>query len=90
MSRANVLITGGAGFIGRALVQRCVAEGCHVTVIDNLSAGRIEHLEPFLGGAAEFHDADILDASRVRWVMARARPEIVFHLAALHFIPYCN
>jgi UDP-glucose 4-epimerase len=89
MADVNVLITGGAGFIGRALVDRCLRAGHAVTVIDNLCAGRLSNLEPFLDGIT-FVEADILDAGRVDEVMAQARPALVFHLAAHHFIPFCN
>ena len=44
----NILITGGAGFVGSHLADRLIAEGHHITVIDNLSTGRyqnVEHLE---------------------------------------------
>jgi UDP-glucose 4-epimerase len=89
MSEGNVLITGGAGFIGRALVGRCLQAGHRVTVVDNLCAGRVRNLEPFLD-KIDFCEADILDEMRVRELMASARPDMVFHLAAHHFIPFCN
>ena len=85
----NVLITGGAGFIGRALVARCLQEGHRVTVIDNLCAGRIENLQACIDEIA-FHYVDILDEMRVKAIVAETNPGIVFHLAAHHFIPFCN
>jgi UDP-glucose 4-epimerase len=89
MNRRNILVTGGAGFIGRAIVARCVTDGHRVTVIDNLSAGRMENLNPFRD-AIEFHEADILDAARLDTIVEEAQPNIIFHLAALHFIPFCH
>jgi UDP-glucose 4-epimerase len=89
MTEKRVLITGGAGFIGRALVSNCLKNGDQVTVVDNLCTGKAEHLAPF-AGEIDFHEVDILDEARLRQVMSNARPEIVFHLAAHHYIPFCN
>jgi UDP-glucose 4-epimerase len=89
MRKKSVLITGGAGFIGRALVARCLSEENQVTVIDNRCAGRKENLEPFLDRIT-FCEADILDRSAVAAALEQSRPGIVFHLAAHHFIPFCD
>lgn len=89
MIPSNVLITGGAGFIGRALVGECLRHGHNVSVIDNLCAGTLENLREFCDDIV-FHEIDILDAGRVRTAMEAIRPELVFHLAAHHFIPFCN
>ncbi|OYT71722.1 MAG: hypothetical protein CFK49_11120, partial [Armatimonadetes bacterium JP3_11] len=40
----SVLITGGAGFIGRWLAKRCIEAGHTVCIVDNLSVGRLENL----------------------------------------------
>lgn len=50
----RVLITGGAGFLGSHLVDRFIAEGCHVTVMDNLLTGDMENLAQHVGNR-NFH-----------------------------------
>lgn len=89
MTPSNVLITGGAGFVGRALVGECLRQGHNVAIIDNLCAGTMENIKEF-SDQVSFREIDILDAARVRATMEEVRPEIVFHLAAHHFIPFCN
>ena len=80
----NILITGGAGFIGRALVKRCLKSGHRVTVIDNLCAGKMDNLEPFLD-QIDFHHMDILDGADVEKVMEQSQPTLVFHLGRASF-----
>lgn len=83
----KVLITGGAGFIGSALSKHLQEEGHEVFVIDNLSFGRRE-----LAGVPDnrFFNVDIRDRAATQKVLDGTRPNIVLHLAAIHFIPYCN
>jgi UDP-glucose 4-epimerase len=79
----RVLVTGGAGFIGSHLVEGLVEGGAQVSVIDDLSRGRRDWLHP----GAELHQFDLRDPSAVRGTLARMAPDVVVHLAALHFIP---
>lgn len=80
----RALVTGGAGFIGSTLVDRLLAEGHEVDVVDNLSTGSLRNLA---GARAEYahalriHQLDITDPELAE-VVVRARPEVVFHLAA--------
>jgi len=78
----RALVTGGAGFIGSHIVDALLDRGDEVTVIDDLSTGRRENLDAALARGAGFHEVDIREGDRVRTVMAGARPDIVFHLAA--------
>ena len=71
----NILVTGGAGFIGSPLVKKLVEIGHNVTVVDNLSRGKIENIEK------------VLDKIQfVKWDMKKPRKfdkfDIVFDLAA--------
>lgn len=73
----RVLVTGGAGFIGSHLVDRLVARGDRVLVVDNLSSGRRANL----ADGAEFVEVDIR-SPELRDVVERFRPQVVSHLAA--------
>ncbi len=78
MILARVLVTGGAGFIGSTLVDLLIEQGHAVSVIDNLSTGRGENLNP----RADFHEVDLRDAEAVCEVLAAVQPAFVHHLAA--------
>ena len=73
----NILVTGGAGFIGSHLVRTLLAKGEKVTALDDLSTGLAENLPP----EAEFIEMDILDEGLKKVVAAGAFDAIV-HLAA--------
>jgi UDP-glucose 4-epimerase len=79
----KALVTGGAGFIGSTLVDRLLAEGDHVDVIDDLSVGSLANLADARKAKKEFtfHHADIRSPDVVD-LIARRAPEVVFHLAA--------
>ncbi len=80
----RTLVTGGAGFIGSTLVDRLLAEGHSVDVVDDLSTGTLANLAEARAHSAHevtFHQIDIRSGEMVE-VMARRRPEVVFHLAA--------
>jgi UDP-glucose 4-epimerase len=74
----RVIVTGGAGFIGSHVVDTLVARGDEVVVLDDLSHGRRENVNP----EAELVIADIRDREAVEEVFGEARPEACLHLAA--------
>jgi UDP-glucose 4-epimerase len=78
----RALVTGGAGFIGSNLVDALLARGDEVTVVDDLSTGRRENLEPGLAAGAILVEADIRDREELEGVAREHEPEAVFHLAA--------
>lgn len=78
----DCLVTGGAGFIGSNLVDALLARGDRVTVIDDLSTGKLANLERALAAGAELEQADVRDVDAVDRIFAAVAPELVFHLAA--------
>jgi UDP-glucose 4-epimerase len=78
----KALVTGGAGFIGSNLSDALLARGDEVIVVDNLSTGRRENLEPGLANGATLVEADIRDREALEELFGRERPEVIFHLAA--------
>ena len=80
----RVLVTGGAGFIGSNLTDRLLAEGHEVTVVDNLSTGKLHNLHQARRNPdlpLSFQRVDITSNALER-VFAKAEPEVVLHLAA--------
>jgi UDP-glucose 4-epimerase len=73
----KILVTGGAGFIGSHLVDRLIREGHQVTILDNLSTGFKENINP----QAKFVLVDIRNLSQIKRYFQRQ--DFVFHLAAL-------
>ena len=74
---ARAIVTGGAGFIGSHVVDRLLEEGAEVTVVDDLSTGRRENLNP----RARFHQLDIGDR-RTAELIRDEKPEVLSHHAA--------
>lgn len=75
----NVLVTGGAGFIGSHVADELIAAGHRVIVVDNLHTG---HREQVPAGAV-FYEADITDEARMAQIFADEGIEAVAHQAAL-------
>ena len=77
---ARYLVTGGAGFVGSHIVERLVARGEDVAVLDNLSTGNIGNLAP-VRDRIEFREADLRDLDAVRSACRGA--DYVLHQGAL-------
>ncbi len=81
-SKNKILVTGGAGFIGSALVRQAVCRGYRVVVVDKLTyAGDLARLAE-VRGDYDFVRADIVDGRRMERIFRDERPAAVIHLAA--------
>jgi UDP-glucose 4-epimerase len=90
-ANGTALITGGAGFIGSHVADRLLADGWRVVAFDNFAIGRrsnvahLEHDERFV-----LLEGDITDRPRLAAMVKEHGIQTVFHLAAVHYIPFCN
>jgi len=80
------LVTGGCGFLGSHLVERLVADGAAVTVLDNLDGGRAENLSA-VGDAVTVIEGDVRRRDDVEAAVRRSKPDVVYHLAANASVP---
>ena len=74
----NVLVIGGAGYIGSHCVRQLIAAGHRPVVLDNLSYGHRQALDP----SVKFHLGDLADKQTVRKVLSEEKIDIVMHFAA--------
>lgn len=74
---SKILVTGGAGFIGSTLVDRLISSGHEVVVIDDLSSGRLDYVNPL----AKFYEINIA-SSEIAKIFQEEGFEFVYHLAA--------
>lgn len=86
ISGKKVLVTGGAGFIGSALIEELLRKGCRVACLDNFATGKLQNIEPFLSNADfELIKGDIRKIGDCE--KAAAGTDIVLHQAALGSVP---
>ena len=79
----NILVTGGAGFIGSHLDDALLAEGHNVTVVDNLVLGRKENIAHLKGNKNfSFIEEDLLHVDAMKEIFQNGHFDMVFHLAA--------
>ncbi|MDZ4320907.1 MAG: dTDP-glucose 4,6-dehydratase [Phenylobacterium sp.] len=80
----KILITGGAGFIGSAVVRRAIAQGHEVVNLDVLAySANLDNVASVAQSPGyAFEEADICDTARMAEIFARHRPDAVMHLAA--------
>ena len=77
----NILVTGGAGFIGSSLLPVLLDKGYCLNVIDHLSTGKKENILPFYSNTNfKFVELDLLDVSKLKQVVNES--DLIYHLAA--------
>jgi len=86
LQQKQVLVTGGTGFIGSYVTRQLLEEGANVHALDNGFTGSPE----LVPDDVTVHDVDIRNKDTVSEVVSKVNPEVLIHLAAIHFIPYCN
>lgn len=78
----KILVTGGAGFIGSHTVDALINKGAKVVVVDNLSTGRKENLNP----KAKFYKLNI-KSPKIEEIIKKEKPEIIYHFAFFVSVP---
>ena len=73
----NILVTGGAGFVGTNLIKRLLKEGHNIVSLDNYSTGKAENEQE----GCRYYDVDVRDVLDFDYFMEK--PDVVYHLAAL-------
>jgi UDP-glucose 4-epimerase len=86
----TILVTGGAGFVGSCLIDALLEHlaDTRILALDNLFNGHEAYVPE--SPRVSLIKVDLRDLSQVVHVIGRYKPEVIFHLAALHYIPYCN
>ena len=87
--RKKILLVGGAGFLGSNLAKKLVQLRYKILIYDNFSSGSIENLRN-IQKRIEIVRGDVLDFNKLHKTIRNFSPNIIFHLAALHYIPKCN
>lgn len=86
LEKERVLVTGGTGFIGSYVVRQLLGSDADVHALDNGFTGSAE----LVPETVTIHNVDLRNADAVTRTLQDVDPSVLVHLAAIHFIPYCN
>lgn len=79
----NILVTGGAGFIGSHLCRKLAEIGNHVVAVDNLSQGEVDLIKDLLDkDGFNFVEADVFDSDKMHYLFKHGHFDIVYHMVA--------
>ncbi len=85
----NILVTGGTGFVGSYLTERLLeTDDFSIIIVDNNFSYDV--LPEEVKARVRIEKQDIRDLDTIEKIFEEFKPEVCFHLAAIHFIPYCN
>lgn len=87
--KKQILITGGLGFVGSHFTKKLIIENFFPIIIDDLSNANLKILKSFPKNSFIFVKANINDKEKIMHRIENLSPEILIHLAAIHYIPYC-
>lgn len=90
MNKNTIFITGGAGFLGSALSKYFSNKGDFVVVYDNFKLDQQKSFGQCNLNNLKVIKGDILDKSKLNSAMTENHPDTLIHLAAIHYIPYCE
>jgi UDP-glucose 4-epimerase len=84
----KIAVTGGLGYVGRALLRQLAAEPANrLHVIDNMASGA-HRLEAMDASTFELHVADVQDRAAMQRILGEVQPDLVYHLAAIHAVSH--
>lgn len=88
--KKQIIVSGGLGFIGFHLIKRLIIENYFPIIVDDLSIGSLKILELLPKSKFHFIKCNITHREKLEEKLIKFKPETIIHLAAIHFIPYCN
>lgn len=89
--KRNLLVTGGLGFVGARLSAELASlPDTKVVVVDSELSGSPDNLAEETRARIDLVKSDLSDEATAREIILDFRPDVIFHLAAIHFIPLCN
>lgn len=83
------LLIGGAGFVGNNLARKLLRDGNSVAIFDDFSTGKMSNLHD-MKDKIIIREGDVRDPEAIKEFVLEIKPDAIYYLAALHYIPDCN